>query len=169
VTFAEFDQIPNPPDAIYELHHGKLVKVVYPEFRHVRTRCQLRRLLEGVSESAANVVVVDKMPFRPLPEYEGWRADLAFLSKARWDSIDEYLFGAPELVIEVLSRSGAGAEVLEKRRLCLENGSREFWVVDPMRGQVEISTPDGHTVAYKSGQEIPLLFGGRLAVDAIFS
>lgn len=169
MTFAEFEQIPNPPGGVYELHHGELIKAVYPEFRHVRTRCQLRRLLESLSESAANVIVVDKMPFRPLPEYEGWRADLAFLSKARWDRIDEYLFGAPELVIEVLSRSGTAAEILEKRKLCLENGSQEFWTVDPMRGHVEISTPDGHTITYKPGQKIPLLFGGRLAVDSIFS
>jgi Uma2 family endonuclease len=169
VTFAEYEQVPDPPGGIYELHHGELVKVAYPEFRHVRTLCQLRRLLESSSENTPDVLVVDKMPFRPLPEHEGWRADLAYLAKARWDSINEYLFGAPELVIEVLSQSDTAAEILEKRKLCLENGSREFWVVDAMHCLVEVSTPDGHTMTFQSGQEIALLFGGRLAVDAIFS
>jgi hypothetical protein len=42
-------------------------------------------------------------------------------------------------------------------------------VVDGDHGETEVSTPDGHTVTYKSGQEIPLFFGGTLSVDAIFS
>ena len=59
-------------------------------------------------------------------------------------------------------------ELIEKKDLCLETGSREFWVVNAKRRHVEVSTPDGRTVTYKSGQQIPLIFGGSLAVDAIF-
>jgi len=60
--------------------------------------------------------------------------------------------------------------MIDKRTLCLENGSREFWVVDMDHRRVEVSTPDGLTVTYKSGQQIPLFFaaGAQLAVDAIF-
>jgi hypothetical protein len=44
-------------------------------------------------------------------------------------------------------------------------------VVDPERRQVKISTPDGHTITYQSGQQIPLpLFNGaQVAVDDIFA
>lgn len=167
MTFAEYEQIPNPPGSIYELRHGELVKVGYPKFPHVRAQSQLHSLLASAAGAAGTVTL--EMPYRPLPEHECWGADVAFISKARWDSIEEYLFGAPELVVEVLSPSNTAAEILEKRKLCLENGSREFWVVDTKSRLVEVSTPDGHTITYKSGQEIPLLFGGRLAVDAIFS
>jgi Uma2 family endonuclease len=166
MTFAEYEQIPNPPGGIYELRHGELAKVAYPKFPHVRAQAQLHSLLASAAGAAGTVTL--EMPYRPLPEHECWGADVAFISKARWDSIEEYLFGAPELVIEVLSPSNTAAEILEKRKLCLENGSREFWVVDTRFQQVEVSTPDGHTITYKSGQEIPLLFGGRLAVDEIF-
>ena len=75
----------------------------------------------------------------------------------------------PTVVIEVLSPSNTIAEMLDKKILCLGNGSFEFWLVDPLHRQVEVSTPDGHSITYKSGQEIPLLFGGCMAVDAIFS
>jgi hypothetical protein len=61
------------------------------------------------------------------------------------------------------------AFIARREQICLENGAREFWAVDPVRSQVKVSTPDGHSVAYKSGQEIPLLFGGTLAVDSIFA
>ncbi len=166
LTFEEFQAIPNPPGAYYELHHGELFKVAFPKIAHVRAQRQLRRLLESAAGDAG--IVKEEMPYRPLPDHECWGADVAYISTARWESIDEYLFGAPELVIEILSPSNSVAELLEKRKLCLENGSREFWTVDPMLCQVEVSTPDGHTITYKSGQQIPLIFGGLLAVDAIF-
>src|SRR5258708_38803116 len=167
MTFAEFEQIPNPPGYRYELYHGELVKVAYPEHPHVRAQRQLRRLLENAAGDAG---VVDKeIPYRPLPEHECWCADVAYVSKERWDKIERYLMSAPELVAEVLSPSNTAAEMLDKRNVCLENGSREFWIVDTDHRLIEVSTPDGHTITYKSGQEIPLFFDGRLAVDAIFT
>ena len=82
--------------------------------------------------------------------------------------------GSPDLVVEVLSPSNTETEIRDKQKLCLETGSREFWIVDTDLREVEVSTSGGQTVTYKSGQEIPLFFvenpgGGRLAVDAIFS
>jgi len=71
-------------------------------------------------------------------------------------------------VIEVLSPSNTAAEMLDKEQICMENGAKEFWVVDIDRRQVKVSTPDGRTVAYKSGQEIPFEFGSKLAIDEIF-
>jgi hypothetical protein len=62
-------------------------------------------------------------------------------------------------------------EMLDREKVCLENGCQEFGVVDMERRQVKISTPDGRTIAYHAGQEIPLplLNGGRIPVDTIFS
>lgn len=40
---------------------------------------------------------------------------------------DDYLRGAPDLIIEVLSPSNTATEICDKEKLCLENGAREFW------------------------------------------
>lgn len=96
---------------------------------------------------------------------------MIFVPQERWQKIDlnGYFEGAPELVAEILSPSNTKKEILDKSKLCLENGAREFWVVDIDRRQVEVSTPDGRTITYPSGQQIPLFFAtGGLAVDAIF-
>ena len=167
MTFAEFEQTPNPPGGRYELHHGELVTVPFPQFPHVRAQWQLRRLLETAAGESG--VVDEQMPYRPLPEHECWGADVAYMPKARWEAIDCYLAGAPELIVEVLSPSNTVAELHEKRKLCLENGAREFWTLDTKLKEVEVSTPDGHSLTYKTGQQIPLFFGGSLAVDAIFA
>ena len=166
MTFAEYVLIPNPRDGRYELHHGELVKVAFPEFPHIRAQRQIRRLLENAAGDRG--VVKEEMPFRPLPEYECWGADVAYISRARWESIDRWLIGAPELVVEVLSPSNTAAEMLEKEQICLENGALEFWVVDLDRRQIRVSTRDGHISTYKPGQEIPLFFGAPAAADAIF-
>ena len=168
LTVEEYLQIPDPPGGRYELYHGELVNVTFPANPHIRAQWQLRRLLERAAGDSG--VVEKEIPYRPLPEYECWGADIAYLTKERWDSIDRYLFGAPELVIEVLSPSNRSAKMRDKRKICLENGSREFWIVDPKSHQVEVFTPDGHSIIYKSGQQIPLFFaaGATLAVDSIF-
>ena len=167
MTFEEYQQIPNVDGSRYELFHGELVEVADPVYRHSRAQRQLRLGLERAAGEAG--VVEKEMPFRPLPEHEGWRADVAFMSVERWESIDRngYLRGAPELVIEIRSPSNTGAKMDERARICLEHGAREFWLVDTIRRTVRVSTSTGR-VTYTSGQSIPLFFGGTLAVDEIF-
>jgi Uma2 family endonuclease len=93
---------------------------------------------------------------------------VAYLTNARWNSIDRWLAGSPDLVVEVLSPSNTATEILDKKETCLQTGAIEFWLVDLDHSLVEISTTDGHTRTYKPGQEIPLFFGGRIAAADIF-
>jgi len=133
----------------------------------VQVQWQLRQLLQTAAGDSGRVYT--EFPYRPLPEFECWSADVAFVATLRWQTIDDWLAGAPELVVEVLSPSNSVGQLRDKRKICLENGSREFWVVDTNLREVEVSTADGHAVTYKSGQEIPLFFGGTLPVDQIFA
>jgi Uma2 family endonuclease len=117
-------------------------------------------------------VVDTEAAFSATGEYELRVADVAYVCGAREAAIDpeDNLHGAPDITIEVLSRSNTAAEIFEKEKLCLENGAQKFWVVDPRLRQVRISTPDARTITWRYGQEIPLsLFGEAvLRVDDIF-
>jgi len=166
MTFAEFEQIPDPPGGRYELYHGELVSVAFPEQPHTRAQWQIRRLLESSAADAG--IVHTEMPYRPLPEYEGWRADVAYVSKARWENIDRYLMGAPEIVIEVLSPANRASELADKSDICLANGSLQFWIVDTDLRRGDVFKKDCRFASYKSGQEVPR-FDGTLTVDAIFA
>lgn len=168
LTFAEFERLPNAPDGRCELRHGELVKVPPPKYGHNRIQRRLRRLLEAAARGVGEIEV--ELGFRTQSEYEFRVADVAFISRERSDRVPDnsYLEGAPDIVIEILSPSNTFTEMLDKEHLCLENGAKEFWVVDPARSQVRVSTPDGLTVTWKSGQRIPLLFGGTIHVDEIF-
>jgi Uma2 family endonuclease len=169
MTFEEFERLPNPPGGRYELRHGELFLVAPPRHDHYKIQQRLVRLLLRAAGDAGEAGT--EMGYRPLPDHEYWYADVAFLSRHRWDQTPDKgnIQGSPELVIEVLSPSNTAAEIRDKRKLCLETGSREFWIADIDLREVEVSTADGRGVTYKSGQSIPLFFGGSLAVSEIFS
>jgi Uma2 family endonuclease len=170
MTFAEFEKLPDPDGGRFELRNGEVVLVAPPKHRHHLIQRRLLRLLQNAAGSADEVSF--EFGYRPLPEHNYWVADIVLVSRQRWDSIplDGYFSGTPDLVVEVLSPSNTRAEIRNKTKVCLEQGTREFWVVDGSHSQVDVSTPDGRTITYKSGQEIPLFFAAdaRLAVDEIF-
>ena len=169
ITFGEFEQLPEPREGYrLELRHGEPFQVAPPKIDHTRVQWQIRRLLERATAGAG---IVDKEIGFRIGENDYRIADVAFISQSRWDSAQDYLIGAPELVIEVLSASNTAAEMLEKEQICLANGCQEFWVVDPDLRIVKVMTPDGRGITHQSGQEIPLplLNNARVSVDAIFA
>ena len=171
MSFAEFERLPDSPlGARYELRHGEVFQAPPPKHRHLSAQYRLQALLKAAADDAGEVGT--ELPYRPLPDFEYRYADVGFVTRDRWDRIspDANLQGAPELVVEVLSPSNTVAEMLDRRNVCLENGAREFWLVDIEHRSVEVWTPDGRSITYKPGQSIALFFapGATLAVDAIF-
>lgn len=168
LTFAEFERLPDPREGYYELHHGELTLLAPPKHLHYRLQTRMQRLLQSSAGDAW--VVGTEMPFRPQPDCEFWYADIAVIAADRFEATDAQgnIHGVPELVIEVLSPSNTAAEMLDRRDICLHNGAREFWVVNPAHNLVEVYTPDGRYLSYRAGQQVPLFCGGSLAMDAIF-
>jgi Uma2 family endonuclease len=171
VTVEEFRKLREKEDIYYELRSGEVFSVTRPKHRHYSIQRRLRQLLETLAP--AESMVDTEFAFRPLAEHELRVADVVYLSADRERTInpDDNLNGVPDIVIEVLSPSNTAEEIYEKEKLCLENGGKEFWVVDPRLRRVHISTPDARTITYRSGQHIPLpLFGtATLPVDHIFA
>jgi len=171
MTIEQFWELPETRPFYYELHHGELVHVCRPKLKHTLIQTQLLR--ELLKRAVPNMVVGMEFPFRALPQYEFRVADVAMVSNGRIKQTDpeDVLRGAPELVVEVLSPSNTMSEINDREKLCLENGSREFWIVDPDLRQVKVSRPDGITTTFRSGQEISLTAfeASPLKVDDIFA
>ena len=170
MTVDEYCQLPEREDVIQELHWGQVVHLARPKMKHTRLQNRLVDLLRPLAAGWGTVGA--EMPFRALPEYDLRGADVALVSRERWNATDEdgYLQGSPELVIEVLPPSNTKAEMREKAALYLSTGCVEFWVVDPKRRTVSITRRDGQNVSFGSGAQIHLaMLGADIAVDEIFA
>jgi Uma2 family endonuclease len=75
-----------------------------------------------------------------------YQPDLLFVSNEHLHYIEEDgVHGPPDLVIEVLSRSTAGFDLLLKKDGYEKFGVREYWIVDPLDKTIEtfINSPTG--------------------------
>lgn len=76
-----------------------------------------------------------------LNENEKPQPDIFFISKERIDIIKEqHVAGAPDLVIEILSPSTASRDRVEKSKIYFTYGVKEYWIVDPDLGVIEVFT-----------------------------
>lgn len=73
-----------------------------------------------------------------LSNYQGPEPDLFFVRKSRLRIIGEkYVEAAPDLCIEVVSKSSRKIDRGRKFVLYAEYGVREYWIVDPLRFTIE--------------------------------
>ena len=168
MTVAEFLEIPEAATGYNELHHGEVVPMAFPKWGHEQIQDRIQMLLKALLSGKGAVRM--EMAFRPLPEHELWRADVGFVTALRTDSIgeDEYLMGAPDLVVEVLSPSNTVDEINDKMSMCLENGCASFWVVDPKRRRVSVTEGDLTKHYNHAARIVCSVLAEELAVRSIF-
>jgi Uma2 family endonuclease len=96
-----------------------------------------RRRLGEVFDSSTGFRLSDKVLLSP---------DISFVSKASLKKIliapDKFLYGPPDLCVEVLSPSDRLRQVHRKLDRYFEFGTRLVWWVDWKKEQVHIYTPD---------------------------
>ena len=127
-------------DKRYEIIGGRLIVAPAPRPKHQKVSRNLEfalwsyvrsKDLGEVFYAPVDVVLGEKFVFQP---------DIVFVSKERLEIIDEdkAIFGPPDLVIEVVSPSTLGRDTLEKKEVYESFGVKEFWLVYPEMGCVEV-------------------------------
>jgi len=163
----EFLRLPEPREGHLELHHGEVVLMPPPKIGHQRLQWRIAAILSKLTTDIVGV----EMAFRPAADYEVWQADVGLVSLERNAATrdDEYLIGAPELVVEVLSPSNTVDEINEKMNVCLSNGCKSFWTVDPKLTLVSVTGNDEITRRYRGSSSIPCSFlNANVLVSDIF-
>jgi len=100
--------------------------------------------------------------------------DLLFISNEHRDYVQDWVRGAPDLVIEILSPASKVRDRGIKSKAYARYGVREYWIVDPTAEVIEVYrlTERGFELAAKRAKdavvETPLLPGFCLLVDSIF-
>ena len=140
LTVEEFLKLPEPKEGHLELHHGEAVVMPPPKKGHQKIQDRIQMLLKRLVGQKG--VVRMEMAFRPTPEYEVWQADVGYVSLERDEATgdDEYLMGAPELVVEVLSpgRANERRDREVKLKLYSRRAVEEYWIADWRLRQIDV-------------------------------
>ena len=153
-------------DKRYEIIEGEVVVTPSPFVNHQQALANLNDILRrhvmrhdlGIVLFAPLGVVLEKI--------SAVEPDLLFVSKARRAIIKaEGIFGAPDLVVEILSPSTASRDRGRKRDLYARTGVAHYWYVDLRKGSLTALRLDGARYAIEAevgprGTFKPTLFPG---------
>jgi Uma2 family endonuclease len=174
LTVNDYREMPEGPP-YFQLIEGRLYMSPSPEFFHqdvtLNIAYHLRRFLDqhrlGKVAIAPSDVQLDFVNVH--------QPDVYFVSNERLGIIRKQgPVGAPDLVVEVLSRSTARLDKGPKLRVYARSGVRELWLVDKDKKQVTVyrfAKSIGAPVAVVSGRQkltTPLLPGLSLPLSKVF-
>jgi Uma2 family endonuclease len=138
VTFEEFRQFPNDGKR-YELARGEVHVTPSPATRHQSiVRNLMLNLGSHVDASHLGEIWTAPLDVR-LSGATALQPDLIFVSNARARIIQEdWIEGAPDLVVEVSSPSTAAYDRVTKLPIYAEAGVAEVWLIDSQAKTVEV-------------------------------
>lgn len=138
LSYEEFRQLPNDGKR-YELIYGEVHLTPAPNTRHQTVVHNLDMSLgQFVLQNKLGEVWTAPLDVR-LGEDTALQPDLIFISNARAGIIQEnWIEGAPDLVVEVFSRSTAAYDRATKLPIYAEAGVPEVWLIDPLAKTVEV-------------------------------
>ena len=91
-----------------------------------------------------------------------------FVVCGEWKGGDNAFWGAPDMIVEILSKSNRKKDLIEKFHLYQRAGVREYWIADPKVRTVTVYVmqengeyDDGEV--YQTGEKVPVhIFDGHL-------
>ena len=177
MTVADLDAFPDDDGKRYELIEGELFVSCAPGLPHQLVLANLVAKFAVYLERNP-IGIAAPGPGAVFSNYDAVIPDLVFARRERLDTIveNDRFVGAPELVVEIVSRGSENRarDLKAKRRLYGRYGVQEYWTVDPENRTVTIFYLSSNTLAQtrvaKNDDEItsPLLPGFTLKVRSIF-
>lgn len=136
----------------YEFINGVAHFMPSPTTTHQCILRRICRLMDSFVESHG----LGEVLFAPLDVYlsdeEYYQPDMLFVSNERKSIIQERIYGAPDLVVEVLSPSNGYKDLTHTKRMYEAFGVREYWILDPLEKAVEVlfNGENGFQIASKA-------------------
>ena len=174
-TRADYETLP-PGSPRFQLIDGELHLSPSPDRSHQSLQGRLYLILANyLTENPIGVLFL--APFDLfLLETEVYQPDLLYVRADRKAIVEQHgVEGAPDLAIEIISRTSARYDRGPKRVAYLRAGTEELWLVDPAAKTIEVyrrkESPDHPTVVLRAGDHYacPLFPGLDLSFDEIFS
>jgi len=152
LTYQDYVLLPDDGKR-YEILDGDLYVTPSPTARHQRISLNLvlvlarhvqTHMLGEVIAAPLDVILAEDSIAQP---------DILFISNERLPIVRDWVHGAPDLVIEILSPGTRDRDRTLKRHLYARHGVRELWLVDPDARSVEVHRLD------PAAEALPRIFG----------
>ena len=143
------DLLDAPEDGYrYEVIDGALVVDPAPSWRHQSIIFKLLRVLDEAAPKHLVVIPAPAWRIGPgqVPEPDGVVVDRSKLGEIAVE-------GTPELVVEVLSPSNRGSDLVRKRELYAQAGCPSYGIVDSAGPAVTVLVLDERTGTYRTSVE----------------
>lgn len=164
-----------PEGSRYQLVEGELIMAPAANLYHQEIVGRLYRAmsLHAEKHDFGQVFIAPADVY--LSEHNVVQPDVLFVVAARESILaDDGVHGAPDLVVEVISASTALLEKTAKRRVYVQAGVKELWLVDPVLRQVHVydlarnPAKPAKTVDDDEALETPLLPGLSIRSADVF-
>ena len=167
-TLDEFMRLPE--GTLAEFIGGEILMSPSPRARHQQVSFRIGKALDAwVGDRGLGRVDVAPLDVH-LPNGDVVQPDVLYVSTARIGIVQDWVRGAPDLVVEVLSPETRRRDLDVKSDLYLGNGVREAWLVDPDADTIEVRAARGvERVAVGGAVRTPLLPGFTLPTDGAFA
>jgi Uma2 family endonuclease len=159
----------------YELVEGELHEMAPASGPHGRDGGRIfGRLQQFTEQHDLGVVYLSDTGFQLRQDPVTVRCpDISFVRNSRLPEADEYgvVPFAPDFVVEVVSPSNTVNEMSRKVQEYIEAGTEIVWVVEPLRRQVAVYTPEPVVRIYRDGDTLDggeVIPGFTLSVTYIF-
>ena len=171
LTLDDLEQMPD--DWVHrELIEGELVELPPPELKHSDIAHSIYNSLYSFVNFHGLGTTYMEVGYKVTSDKRNWiQPDVSFVRKKRLDDSGRFLFGAPDLAVEVISPSERPKHILAKRELLFREGCREIWIVRPKSRKIELWTPTGLARELTAGDELssPLFAGWSMPVADVFA
>jgi Uma2 family endonuclease len=161
LTIDEFSRLPQE-GVRHEMNAGELITMPVPKYRHSRVATNLGFLLGAVvRESQTSEALLEAGYVLSRDPLTIRQPDVSVVSKERTRSVgeDEYIEGAPDLAVKVVSPSDSAQDLEIKIDQYLASGAKQVWVLYPKTKNVHVFSSNSTPVKFGERQT---LTGGEL-------
>jgi Uma2 family endonuclease len=170
ISIEEFASLPDEPGK-QELSNGEVIVVPPPHAIHSEICWRITEALRDYLKRSGKGRVYSEAGFR-LGPHTVRQPDVAVLSETPVLPEGDWVSGAPDIAIEVLSPGNSAEDIELKISQYLAAGAKLVWIVSPKARQVRVCRADGTQVTLREPQSLtgePALPGFLLPLVELFA